>query len=57
MPGAAPEEDVKVIRVKKTDSRDGPLSLGDYLTTEPRARHTTAQQLKEARRKFLRDNR
>jgi len=51
------EEDVKVIRVKKAQSKDGALSLGDYLTTEPRTRHTTAQQLKEARRRFLRDNR
>jgi len=57
MPGAAPQEDTKVIKVKKPKPRDGPLSLGDYLTTEPRTRHTTAQQLKEARRKFLRDNR
>lgn len=57
MPEAAPQEDVKVIKVKKTEVRDGPLSLGDYLTTEPRTRHTTAQQLREARRKFLRDNR
>ncbi|HUV54721.1 MAG TPA: hypothetical protein VMW03_05905 [Candidatus Krumholzibacteriaceae bacterium] len=56
MPGA-PQEDVKVIRVKKPEPRDGPLSLGDYLTTEPRRRHTKAQQLREARRKFLRDNR
>ena len=57
MPGAAPQEDTKVIKVKKPESKDGALSLGDYLTTEPRTRHTTAQQLKEARRKFLRDNR
>jgi len=57
MPEAAPQEDVKVIKVKKTEVRDGPLSLGDYLTTEPLIRHTTAQQLREARRKFLRDNR
>jgi hypothetical protein len=51
------QEDVKLIRQKKAETMDEPLSLGDYLTTEPRARHTTAQQLKEARRKFLRDNR
>jgi len=57
MPEAAHQEDAKVIKVKKADPRDGPLSLGDYLTTEPRTRHTTAQQIKEARRKFLRDNR
>lgn len=55
MPGAAPQEDIKVIRVKKP--RDGPVSLGDYLTTEPRARHTKAQQLSEARREYLIDNR
>jgi hypothetical protein len=55
MSGAAPPEDVRVIRVK--EPRDGPISLADYLTTEPRARHTKAQQLMEARRKFLRDNR
>jgi len=57
MPGAASQEDFKVIKVKKAEAKDSPLSLGDYLTTEPRTRHTTAQQLKEARRKFLRDNR
>lgn len=57
MSGAASQEDVKVIKVKKAEAKDGPLSLGDYLTTEPRTRHTTAQQIKEARRKFLRDNR
>jgi len=57
MSGAASQEDVKVIKVKKAEAKDGPLSLGDYLTTEPRTRHTAAQQIREARRKFLRDNR
>lgn len=57
MPEAAHQKDTKVIKAKKADPRDGPLSLGDYLTTEPRTRHTTAQQIREARRKFLRDNR
>jgi hypothetical protein len=57
MPRAASQEDFKVIKVKKAEAKDSPLTLGDYLTTEPRTRHTTAQQLKEARRKFLRDNR
>ncbi len=57
MSGAAPQEDAKVMKVKKSEPRDGALSLGDYLTTEPRTRLTAAQQLREARRKFLRDNR
>jgi hypothetical protein len=57
MPEAAHKENVEAIRVKKPDPRDDALSLGDYLTTEPRTRDTTAQQLKEARRRFLRDNR
>ena len=57
MPEAAHKENVEAIRVKKPNPRDDALSLGDYLTTEPQTRDTTAQQLKEARRRFLRDNR
>ena len=50
----ANRDDPKLIKAKK---HKGPLDLHDYLTTEPRARHTKAQQLEEARKRFLRDNR
>jgi len=56
MPEAASNDDTKLIKSKKRP-RDGPLNLHDYLTTEPKARHTKEQQLEEARRRFLRDNR
>jgi hypothetical protein len=56
MPKAASHDDTKLIKTKKK-TRDSPLNLHDYLTTEPKARHTKAQQLEEARRRFLRDNR
>jgi hypothetical protein len=55
MPGAASQDDTKLTKAKK--HREGPLNLHDYLITEPKARHTKAQQLEEARRRFLRDNR
>jgi hypothetical protein len=57
MPEAAHKKDVEAIRVKKLDPKDGALSLGDYLTTEPQTRHTKDQQLMEARKRFLKDNR
>ena len=47
-------DDTKLVKAKK---HKGPLTLHDYLTTEPRTRHTKAQQLEEARKRFLRDNR
>jgi hypothetical protein len=56
MPKAASHDDTKLIKTNKRP-RDGSLNLYDYLTTEPRERHTKAQQLEEARRRFLRDNR
>jgi hypothetical protein len=50
----ATRDDTKLTKAKK---HKGSLNLHDYLTTEPQTRHTKAQQLEEARRRFLRDNR
>jgi len=50
----ATRDDTKLTKAKK---HKGPLNLHDYLTTEPQTRYTKAQQLEEARRRFLRDNR
>ena len=56
MPRAVSQDVTKLIN-KKKKHRDDSLSLHDYLTTEPKARHAKTPQLEEARRRFLRDNR